>query len=114
MDWKLLASHGCGTCEKACSLLTESFFQDFKNSSVIKERIVIVHFDGVGTVVINHIGWNPFAEIRLETVNPVVEQDRQLCFEPGTSFRICEVHDGQTCLPIIALPDTAVRLLQKI
>lgn len=62
-----LAPCGGGACEKGGLVLAEILRKDLKRDLVVKEGVVVVHFLGAGSVVIDNIArGNPLTEVGLQ------------------------------------------------
>ncbi|MNW53995.1 hypothetical protein D3C74_315780 [compost metagenome] len=73
-----------------------------------------MHFLRVGAVKVHHIGWNPFAEVRLEAVYAHIHQITQVAGIPLTRCRVCEIYKSHARLPQIGLVYVAVCFFDQI
>ena len=112
---ELLSSCCRTSCKNNRLLLTFYFFQQFKNTAVIKKCIVIVHADRLAAILVHNIDRDSLAKIRFKAVHTHFQQTAQLALIPFAGFRICKIHNSHAILPVIGLPDTvSVCALQQI
>ena len=114
MDREFLTADGGAAGKDNGLVFTLDFPDHVENGFVIKVGVVIVHPDGVSTVVVDHIRGDPLAEVRFEAVDTVVEQLFELFLIPLAGIGIGKVHKSQTGLPFVPLPYITVWLFQKI
>ena len=73
-----------------------------------------MHFLRIGTVVIDGIGRDSLAKIRLEAVDTHIKQDFQLILEPFPCCGIRKIYDRHAWLPHIPLPYLSIRTSDKV
>jgi hypothetical protein len=73
-----------------------------------------MHFHGILTAVVNHIGRNPFAKISLDVANPHFKELLQQAAIPITCLRVCKIDYSQAGLPKVGLKHAAVTVFDKI
>ncbi|CAM2144290.1 hypothetical protein PT2222_150305 [Paraburkholderia tropica] len=74
MHGQWLAAHGAGSREHHGLTFAAHFAQHVEHHLVIKVAVVVVHLLQIGTVVIDHVGRNTLAEIRLEAIDAHLQQ----------------------------------------
>ena len=94
--------------------LAEMFLQEAENRLVIQVGVVVVHLQRVGAIVVDGIGGDALAEIGLEAVYAHLQQLAQLASIPLASRRVGEIHDAHARLPLVRLPDPAIRFREQI
>lgn len=73
-----------------------------------------MHQAGVGAVVIDDIFGDEFAEIGLEAIHSHVEEFLEFAAIPGCGFGVCEIDEGHSWLPGVALEDAAIGTFEEI
>ncbi|MNI25895.1 hypothetical protein D3C73_795740 [compost metagenome] len=111
---ELLPAGRCRACEYGGFIFAQLLFQYFKDHLVVQLSVVVVHLLRVGAVKVHHIGWNPFAEVRLEAVYAHIHQITQVACIPFTSRRVREIHESHARLPQIGLVYVAVCFFDQI
>jgi len=65
-------------------------------------------------MIFDSFSYNPFSEIRFETIDTDVEQVRQVLLPPFLRGRVGEIYRRASGLPDIGLKGSAVRPLHKV
>ena len=111
---ELLTADGGTSGKQACLSLAVVFFQYLENGLVVQIGVVVVHVDRICTVVVNCLGGDSLAEVRLDRGDTHFAQLPHAGSEPLGSFRIGEVYDRHARLPQVGLEDAAVRILDEV
>jgi hypothetical protein len=89
-------------------------FQEPEHGFVVELGVVVVHLPGIGTVVPDDFGRDPLAEVGFEAVHTLVEEPFEPAQIPGGGVRVGEVDQSHAGLPLVPLPDSAVRGVHQV
>ena len=82
MNRKSLASR-CGAAgKKAGAVFTIIFFKQLEHTFIVKIGVVVMHPQGIASVVENHVCRDPFAKVGLKANNTLLHKGAKLILEP--------------------------------
>ena len=111
---ELLRAHGRRAGKQHRLLLTHGLFQHVPHQRVVDVGVMVMHLLWIGSVKPLHVRRDALAKVGLKAVDADVHQAFQLVGIPPARFRVSEVINCQPRLPLVPLPQGAVRALEQV
>ena len=89
-------------------------FKEFEDCLVVEVGVIVMHFSRIGVVVVDNIGWDPFAKICLEGIDAHIKEHLQFALVPRDGFRVREIDKAHPSLPSVPLPHISLGSTDQI